>query len=375
MRIMKKLFIITIICFVLIVVGGCGINKYNNSYNGFYGKVFSRVEIETLVQDSSLNVRALEIAKAEFNIPVYLTSLGEFGTILPSITFNHVDSLKNKPFYNHKVNLSTDSLKLNFRAMAIRNNKGFGITIGNPALVFSLDADLEKNKIVYRENHPKAFYDSMDFWNDEEGIAIGDSTDGCLSVIITRDGGETWNKLSCDDLPKGIENEGAFAASDTNIAIVGDNTWVATTAGRIYYSPDKGNTWDVFNTPIVKNKETEGIYSVDFYDALNGFAIGGDYTEPNANSANKMRTKDGGKTWSLVAQNQNPGYRSCVQYIPNRKGKELVAIGFKGIDYSSDSGNTWKHLSDEGFYTIRFLNDSIAYAAGAGRISKLKFSE
>ena len=38
-------------------------------------------------------------------------------------------------------------------------------------------------------------------------------------------------------------------------------------------------------------------------------------------------------------------------------------------------GTSWKHLSDEGFYTIRFLNDSIAYAAGKGRISKLTFRE
>ena len=148
---------------------------------------------------------------------------------------------------------------------------------------------------------------------------------------------------------------------------------MATTAGRVYYSADKGNTWEVFDTPIVKTEETQGIYSIDFYDELNGFAIGGDYTKPDANAANKIRTTDGGKTWELVAENQNPGYRSCVQYIPGRAGKELVAIGFKGIDYSNDSGNTWKHLSDEGFYTIRFLNDSIAYAGGYGRVSKLKF--
>ena len=131
----------------------------------------------------------------------------------------------------------------------------------------------------------------------------------------------------------------------------------------------------VFSFLSQKEKDTEGIYSIDFYDDLNGFAIGGDYTTPGDNAANKMITKDGGKTWQLVAQNKNPGYRSCVQYIPNREGKELVAIGFKGIDYSNDSGNTWKHLSDEGFYTIRFLNDSVAYAAGVGRISKLLFRE
>jgi photosystem II stability/assembly factor-like uncharacterized protein len=86
-----------------------------------------------------------------------------------------------------------------------------------------------------------------------------------------------------------------------------------------------------------------------------------------------MRTNDGGKTWKVVAQDQNPGYRSCVQYVPNSKGKGLVAIGFEGIDYSNDGGTSWKHLSDQGFYTLRFLNDSVAYAAGKGRLSKLSF--
>jgi photosystem II stability/assembly factor-like uncharacterized protein len=117
------------------------------------------------------------------------------------------------------------------------------------------------------------------------------------------------------------------------------------------------------------------MYSIDFYDELNGFAIGGDYTKPEDCSANKIRTSDGGKTWQLVAQNQNPGYRSCVQYVPNSDAQHLIAIGFKGIDYSKDAGDTWAHLSDEGFYTLRFLNDSIAYVAGNGRISKLLFQE
>jgi photosystem II stability/assembly factor-like uncharacterized protein len=196
-----------------------------------------------------------------------------------------------------------------------------------------------------------------------------------MSIIITRDGGETWTKLSCDDIPKTKAGEAAFAASDTNIAIIGTHTWVATggVASRILYSPDKGHTWQVFDTPIIQGKETTGIYSIDFYDELNGFAIGGDYTKPDENSANKIRTKDGGKTWELVANSKNPGYKSCVQYIPNSNAKALVAIGFSGIDYSNDFGSTWKHLSDEGFYTIRFLNDSVAYAAGKGSVSKLTF--
>ncbi len=330
----------------------------------------SKVEIETLIQDSLLNVRALDINN--YKEGIFATSDARMGIIFEEADWRKKNGEKVHAIVTDSVYLKYDSIVPNFRALSNSGKDVYLLSIGSPALLYKITPK-DNVSIVYKETHEKTFYDSMDFWNDQEGIAIGDSTDGCLSVIITRDGGETWDKLSCDNLPKGTENEGAFAASDTNISIVGDNTWVATTAGRIYYSPDKGINWDVFDTPIVKDKETEGIYSIDFYDELNGFAIGGDYTKPDDNQANKILTKDGGKTWQLVAEGQEPGYRSCVQYIPNRAGKELVAIGFKGIDYSNDGGYNWKHLSDEGFYTVRFLNDSIAYAAGKGRISKLTF--
>jgi hypothetical protein len=51
----------------------------------------------------------------------------------------------------------------------------------------------------------------------------------------------------------------------------------------------------------------------------------------------------------------------------------LVAVGFTGISYSKDTGKSWNNLSSDGFYTIRFVNDSTAYAAGKNRIAKLKF--
>lgn len=371
---MKNYFLV-IIC--LFIVSSCAIKKYKNPYQNLYSG-YNSVEIQTLVEDSTLNVRAIELVSItpdKVNVCAFLTSKGEFGTILPNHLIKHLDSLKDKDFYVHKISLTNDTLNLNFRALALRENLGFGISIGDPALLYSLDADLEKNKIVYKESHPKVFYDSMEFWNDMEGIAIGDPTHDCMSIIITRDGGQTWNKLSCDVLPKANDGEAAFAASDTNIAIVGDKTWVATggKSSRILFSPDKGKSWKVYNTPIIQGKETTGMYSIDFYDENNGFAIGGDYTKPDDAVDNKIRTADGGKTWEVVANGKSPGYRSCVKYVPNRNAKELVAVGFKGIDYSNDTGETWKHLSDEGFYTIRFLNDSIAYAAGNGRISKLIF--
>ena len=173
--------------------------------------------------------------------------------------------------------IGIDSVNTEFRAVAATSTDFFMLGVGNPALMFKT-GDQGKMELVYLEEHEKVFYDSMAFWNDQEGIAMGDPTDGCISVIITRNGGRSWSKLSCDQLPAAAEGEAAFAASNTNIALYGDHTWIATggTRSRILYSPDKGNTWEVFDTPVVQGEPTKGIYSIDFYDELNGFAIGCD---------------------------------------------------------------------------------------------------
>ncbi|SDH26181.1 WD40/YVTN/BNR-like repeat-containing protein [Winogradskyella thalassocola] len=319
-----------------------------------------------IIVDSTLSIRAFEVIDGNV---YYASGDGKNGIILED--GSRVHGL-----------VYSDTMDYAFRSSAFNERNLFFMSIESPALIYKLDYHKNNevylsHNLVYQENHSKAFYDAMDFWNDDEGIAIGDPTDDCMSIIITRDGGETWTKLSCEDLPKAKKGEAAFAASDTNIAIIGDHTWVATggKASRVLYSSDKGKTWEVYETPITQGKETTGIYSLDFYDDKNGFAIGGDYTKPNDTLNNKIRTSDGGKTWQVVANGKGPGYRSCVQYVPNSNAIELVAVGFKGIDYSNDAGSTWSHLSDEGFYTIRFLNDSVAYAAGKGRISKLTFRE
>ena len=364
---MKKVIYLVFCLSLIIGLGGCGIGKYKTVPKPI--KItFTAVQIETLIEDDALNVRAIEIM--DTTGLVYLTSNGQFG-----MYFNKNAAVTDQVKSVFPITVKHDTITPNFRALAVTKNRAFGVSIASPALVFNLDVDLHKNSVVYQENHEKAFYDAMEFWNDQEGIAIGDPTDDCLSVIITRDRGKTWTKLTCDVLPKAKDGEAAFAASDTNIAIVGDKTWVATggKSSRVLFSPDKGNTWEVFETPIIQGLETTGIYSIDFYDENNGFAVGGDYTKADDNVANKIKTTDGGKTWQLMSDGSGPGYRSCVQYVPNSNAQQLVAIGFKGIDYSSDAGNTWTHLSDDGYYTIRFIDETTAYAAGNKKISKLTF--
>ncbi|EMQ94730.1 Putative oxidoreductase [Xanthomarina gelatinilytica] len=344
----------SIICLVLI----CGFMVSCKDEATFIPRDFNTVEIETILEDSLLSIRSIDILND--GSLTFAANNGAYGLYNPKKESWQIS----KQVY--------DTLQLEFRSVAHTSSDFFMLSVGNPAMLFKT-GDQGTMELVYFEEHPKVFYDSMIFWNDQEGIAIGDTTEACLSIIITRDGGNTWHKLSCDVLPKAKEAEGAFAASNTNIAVKGNNTWIATTAGRVYFSEDKGKSWSVVQTPVINAKETEGIYSMAFYDNKNGFAIGGDYTNPESNTANKIITNDGGNTWTLIASGKEPGYRSCVQYVPNGNGKELVTVGFKGIDYSKDGGDSWKSISKEGFYTLRFLNDSVAYAAGQKRISKLMF--
>jgi len=320
-------------------------------------KTFDSVEIETVFSDS-LSFRAIEIMGG--NSLAFAANKGAYGLV----------DLK-----SHQVMVNTqlyDTIAPEFRAVAATSTDFFMLSVSNPALLYKT-GDTGIMELVYKEEDEKVFYDAMTFWNDQEGIALGDSMDGCLSIIITRNGGKTWRKLPCSALPASMTDEGAFAASNTNIKTVGDKTWIGTTGGQIYFSENKGKTWSVFETPIGSAESTQGIYSLDFYDENLGVAIGGDYTKPAINTANKAITRDGGKTWQLLADGKEPNYKSCVQFVPNAGGNALVAVGFTGVSYSADAGESWKQLSDDSFYTIRFLNDSIAYAAGKNRIAKLKF--
>lgn len=270
-----------------------------------------------------------------------------------------------------------DSL-LHFRAIAANKEAVFVLSIASPAVLYKIGFNgKEATNIeeVYSERGESVFYNSLKFWNDQEGIAIGDPVEDCMSVIITRDGGNTWKKLPCENLPKAEKGEAAFAASNSNIAIIGNNAWVATGGkrSRVMRTADKGETWEVFDTPIVQGKAMTGIFSIDFYDDKYGIVFGGDWEDKASNTGNKAITKNGGKTWRLISDGMDPGYRSSVKFIPGTEGMGIVAVGSPGISYSGDGGSTWKQLSNEGFFAIEFVNDSVAFASGNYRISKLIF--
>lgn len=287
--------------------------------------------------------------------------------------YGYYDVVSKKHFEQQ---FSPDSLE--FRSIAQTSKSIFLLNVGSPAFLLKVDKATGNAKTVHTDDNKKIFYDSMKFWNDSEGIAMGDPVENCLSVLITRNGGNSWEKMPCSDLPKTDEGEAAFAASNTNIAIEGDNTWIVTGGkkARVLFSSDKGKNWKIFDTPIISGKSMTGIFTADFYDSKTGFIAGGDYERPNRNKENKAVTSDGGKTWKLIAENDGFGYASCVQYLPKSGGNGIAAVGASGLHYSKDGGAKWAQLhNDYSLFTIRFKNDSTAYAAGKDKIVRIRFKK
>lgn len=343
---------------VLFFSGLCFVEAQNK--NKIKQTNFSSIQIDTLFQDK-ISIRAIVFDRDKI---WYAGDKNRFG------------------FYDLKSNIKNenaiveDTLKIEFRSIAKTSNYIYVLSVANPGLLYQITKDGKRTKLVYQEKNKKVFYDSMQFWNDKEGIAIGDPITDCLSIIRTHDGGNTWNKLPDNKLPKVFEGEAHFAASNTNIIIKGNDTWIVSGGkkARVFYSPDKGNSWSVYETPIIQGKQMTGIFTADFYDSKNGFVSGGNYELLNQNFENKAVTNDGGKTWKLMANNEAFGYASCVQYVPNSKGKGIVVVGASGLYYSSDGGVNWVQFSkDPSLYTIRFVDETTAIAAGRNKMIRIRF--
>jgi photosystem II stability/assembly factor-like uncharacterized protein len=208
--------------------------------------------------------------------------------------------------------------------------------------------------LQFTNSNPKGFFDSMAFWDSTHGIVLGDpiadETGALKFELLMTDDGQTWRPIPPANLPSAMAGEGAFAASNSCIAILPPegpheggvaprhdpfknpktsssairvrmaaardaNIWFVTggSTARIFHSADRGQTWEATQTPIAHGPDSAGIFSIAFRDALHGVIAGGDYKHPDQDGPNLAFTHDGGKTWT-VSTIHPQAYFSAVAY-------------------------------------------------------------
>ncbi len=127
-------------------------------------------------------------------------------------------------------------------------------------------------------------------WNANDGLAQGDAyqVSGHWEFMLytTNDGGTTWNQVPIANIPDAQASE---AGTVNFYDVCGDTLWFGTNLGRMYRTPNKGQTWEVFTSAIPAQYQTKPV----FRNSLIGFALGTSET-----GFHIAKTIDGGATWT-----------------------------------------------------------------------------
>lgn len=217
------------------------------------------------------------------------------------------------------------------------------------------------------------FLDCIDFWDAQRGIAYGDAIDDYPYILLTTDGGQSWQRADSTNMPKAGKGEGGFAASGTCVT-TGENgkAWIATGAGgnsRILITEDYGKTWKVNPSPIIAG-DAAGNTSISM-SGNQGFVTGGDLLIADDYTNNCAFTSNGGNTWTLSNRPQTKGafYGGAFTEVDGQLF--AFACGPKGLDYSQDLGQSWQTLDTLNYWAVS-MKGTKGYAAGTdGKILRI----
>ena len=279
--------------------------------------------------------------------------------------FRTVDAGKH---WSRMAGLPTD---LDFRGLQTFDGKTVHIMSAGPGDKSRIYRSVDSGRhwaLIHQNQIPEAFFDNIAFHDGLRGLVVGDPVDGKFFLLATSDGGATWSRLSG---PTAREGEGAFAASNTSLAVDrSGHAWFATgglLGGRVFSSYDWGRTWTAVQTTVPHDSASAGVFGLIFPDSNHGFAVGGDYKKLEDAAATLCETTDGGATWQALPGSK--GFRSAVI----TDGHHLLITGPAGTDYRAGPKAEWQSINGEGYHALSLApRGKLVWASGSnGRVASI----
>lgn len=178
----------------------------------------------------------------------------------------------------------------------------------------------------------------ISFADPNNGIALG-STDEGYVVLLSHDGGKTWNVA--------YEMRSVFKAISWENRLSG---WVVGRGGLLLSTNDGGNSWHENSTGIIEdiNKIAHGPHGSLFILANNGLLL---------------TSTDLGRSWR---QQRLDGGRDLLDIAVLPSGR-IVLLGRNRMFVSDNDGTTWQKLSEpirETWSIIGFFDDKCGLISG-----------
>lgn len=192
---------------------------------------------------------------------------------------------------------------------------------------------------------------SIQFWDDQLGVAVGGQRFDEEVILKTVDGGTTWERIR----PESELKKMIFNLHIANAHVM----WGTALDGKVLHSTNRGQTWELIQQAywLPMRSITQVTDSVIVSVGGVGYSVG-----------QIVRSDNGGRTWTLL--DTTDFELRDVTFTDEQIG---YACGYGVILKTTDAGLSWK-LTDatRGFFsTMDWPNSMVGYVAGrAGTILK-----
>jgi photosystem II stability/assembly factor-like uncharacterized protein len=228
---------------------------------------------------------------------------------------------------------------------AFSASKAIILSAGLPAVILLTEDGGESWREVYRNETEGIFFDALDFWDDQRGLAFSDAIGQALPIIETKDGGKTWQSINPALIPPSHLNQGGFAASGTSLKTYGDGHAIIGLGGKeatIYKTQDYGKTWYRQFAPIDQGADSKGIFSLAFIDAKRIIAVGGDYQGDSLSKDCISLSENGGFSWLVQLDSKISLKGKYLSNIIVIDEKQWLAHSRFGAYFTEDAGRNWQ---------------------------------